>query len=77
MPGNVKLLLRRKNSPASRSTATQPSGIVASQPCSASSAIASWKRVAAQLGVEVVEARQLEVGECGHLGAEPTHGGRE
>jgi hypothetical protein len=44
MPGNVKLLLRRKNSPASRSTATQPSGMVASQPCSASSAMAAWKR---------------------------------
>ena len=44
MPGNVKLRLRRKNSPASRSTATQPSGIVASQPCAASSAIAEWKR---------------------------------
>ncbi len=44
MPGNVKLFERRKNSPASRSTATQPSGIVASQPCSARSAIAWWKR---------------------------------
>jgi hypothetical protein len=44
IPGNVNDFERRKNSPASRSTAIAPSGIVASQPRSASSAIAAWKR---------------------------------
>ena len=43
-PGNVNARLRRKNSPASRSSVTKPSGIDAIQLCSRSSRIAWWKR---------------------------------
>ena len=43
-PGNVNAFERRKNSPASRSSVANPSGIEAIQLCSRSSRIAEWKR---------------------------------
>ena len=50
IPGNVNARLRRKNSPASRSSATNPSGIDASQLCAASSRIVSWNRGPLRVG---------------------------
>ena len=50
MPGNVNARLRRKNSPASRSSVANPSGIDAIQLCSRSSRIAWWKRSPRSVG---------------------------
>jgi hypothetical protein len=43
-PGNVALLVRRKNEPASRSRTNQPSSDFASQVSLRSRLIVSWKR---------------------------------
>ena len=59
--------LRRKNSPASRSSATNPSGIDASQLCAPARASCRWNR-GPRARVEVVEGGELELADGGHRG---------
>ena len=44
IPGKIAERVRRKNSPASRSSTITPCGPDASQPAARTSPIASWKR---------------------------------